>query len=195
VLAHIVDRTKWLGIFDLDEFVFPPSDTSFISVLSGFGDAEAVLLPWLSFGSSGHTEQPATVIHGFTRRGPAGISRSFLKPFLRPNAVVEMLHHNPRTINGRKVLADGSPVGNESFIALDEERLQKFKLVNNHYRLQSLRYFTDIKTSRPEVHESVAERRKKISFFEDNDPLWNSVSDTRLSEMTPILATEPSRCS
>ncbi|MBP1204553.1 hypothetical protein JOD97_002595 [Duganella sp. 1411] len=186
LLAHIRGRAHWLGIFDLDEFIYSCDGKGLPTVLARFGDAEAVLIPWLSFGSSGHHEQPASVVHGFTRRGPAQISRSFLKPFVRPDAISEMLHHNPRTHLGRKVLADGSPVDDASFINLHEDQLDRFALLNNHYRLQSLSYFTLIKTARPEVHESVAQQRKKLSFFKQNDAVWNSISDTRLSDLSGL---------
>jgi hypothetical protein len=184
LLGHIGGRARWLGVFDLDEFVYACDGAPLPSVLARFGDAEAVLVPWLSFGSAGHLDQPASVVHGFTRRGPAHVSRSFLKPILRPDAVIEMLHHSPRTRRGHIVLSDGSPADGESFIDLQEEQLDRFALLNNHYRLQSFNYFTRVKTARPEVHESVAERRKKLSFFEQNDASWNSISDTRLADLT-----------
>lgn len=187
VLQHVGSSARWLGIFDLDEFIYACDGGTLTSALGRFGDAEAVLVPWLSFGSAGHLEQPQSVVHGFTRRGPADVSRSFLKPFVRPESVTEMLHHNPRTTRACKVLSDGSPVGDESFIALKEEQLQSFALLNNHYRLQSLSYFRDVKITRPEVHESVANQAKKLSFFEQNDPFWNSVCDTRLSDITHAL--------
>ncbi len=186
LLAHISARAHWLGIFDLDEFIYSCDGAPIPSVLARFGDAEAVFIPWLSFGSSGHVMQPASVIHGFTRRGPAQVSRSFLKPIVRPDALIEMSQHNPRTRRGHIVLSDGSPADGESFIALQEEQLGRFALLNNHYRLQSFNYFTTVKTARPEVHESVADRRKRLSFFKQNDALWNSVSDTRLADLTTL---------
>jgi hypothetical protein len=192
LLAHIGARVHWLGIFDLDEFIYSCDGAALPSVLARFGDAEAVLIPWLSFGSAGHRKQPASVVHGFTRRGPAQVSRAFLKPIVRPAAIIEMSQHNPRTRLGHKVLADGSPAGDGSFIELHEAELGRYALLNNHYRLQSLSYFTTVKIARPEVHESVAERRKELRFFEQNDALWNSIGDTRLADLT-ALATAPKK--
>lgn len=186
MLVRLVGFVHWLGVFDLDEFVYPCDGAALPSVLARFGNAEAVLIPWLSFGSSGHREQPPSVVQGFTRRGPAQANRAFLKAIVRPEAIVEMSQHNPRTRLGRKVLSDGSPIGDELFIDLYEDELSRFSLLNNHYRLQSLSYFSTVKTARPEVHESVTERWKKVSFFEQHDANWNSILDTRLAELTGV---------
>ena len=99
-----------------------------------------------------------------------------------------MSQHNPHTRSGNKVLSNGEPIDDVSFIALHEDRVGDFSILNNHYRLQSLDYFTLVKTARPEVHEDVAERSKKLSFFTQNDPLWNSVIDTRLADLRAYAA-------
>jgi hypothetical protein len=187
LLAHIQDHARWLGIFDLDEFIYACDGSLLTSVLRRFAEAEAVLIPWLSFGSSGHQVQPPSVVQGFTWRGPAQVSRAFLKPIVRPEAIIRMSQHNPDTRLGLKVLSDGSQAGPDSFIDLNEEELGRFALLNNHYRLQSLSYFTTVKTARPEVHEQAVERRKKLSFFERYDAEWSSVADTRLASLTATL--------
>jgi hypothetical protein len=184
LLDYIGSDANWLGVFDLDEFIYSCDGATLPSVLARFGEVEAVLIPWLSFGSAGHVSQPASVVQGFTRRGMAQVSRAFLKPIVRPETIIEMSQHNPRTRMGQKKLADGSPIGDESFIMLHEEQLNRFLLLNNHYRLQSLSYFTTVKIARPEVHESVAEKRKKLSFFKENDSLWNLVVDSRLADLS-----------
>lgn len=183
LLPALRAHTRWIAAFDLDEFVYAPDGRRFAEVLARFAGHEAVLIPWLSFGSGGHLAQPASVVAGFVRRGPADVSRSFLKAVSRPAAIVEFCQHNPRTRRGDKVLASGAPFGDDSFIALDEERLGSFLLINNHYRLQSRSYFTRVKARRPEVHESAAGGGKQLSFFDLNDQYWNSVVDTRLRDL------------
>lgn len=170
-------EAEWIGVFDLDEFIYPPYDQSFGDVLELFGQHEVVLVPWLSFGSSGFVAQPPSVTESFTRRGPAQVSRAFLKAFSRSRSVKLLSQHNPEIVAGTKILANGKLFDSEPFILLDESCVHEFRLLNNHYRLQSLDYFVKVKTARPEVNEAVAADRKATTFFFDNDAGWNEIID------------------
>lgn len=177
LLPILKAQAEWVGVFDLDEFIYPPYDRGFADVLGEFAQHEVVLAPWLSFGSSGFVTQPGSVTESFTRRGPAQVSRAFLKAFSRPRSVQVLSQHNPQIGSGTRVLANGARFGTDTFIALDESRVGDFRLLNNHYRLQSLDYFTKVKTARPEVNEAVAANRKAVAFFLENDPGWNQIVD------------------
>lgn len=187
LLPLLARNTRWVGIFDLDEFIYPPSGERIPQILKELANFDAILCPWLSFGSNGHLEQPSSVIDGFTRRGAADVSRSFLKAFSKPCRIEEISQHNPRT-RGRKVLSSGVPHGDELFLSLQEEDLARFALVNNHYRLQSRSYFRAVKTGRPEVNEAVASDRKTMCFFDENDSGWNTIVDTRLADLRRALS-------
>lgn len=185
LLPLLACETRWVGVFDLDEFIYPPAGGLIGDVLARFSAYDAILCPWLSFGSNGHLEQPSSVIDGFTRRGHAGVSRAFLKAISRPARIVSMSQHNPLT-RGPKVLSSGDVHGDELFLSLQESDVIRFKLINNHYRLQSRRYFEEVKTHRPEVNEAVAGARKAMSFFDENDPAWNQVEDSRLASLRRV---------
>lgn len=181
LLPKITEETEWIGTFDLDEFMYPQAGGHIGAVTERFADQEAILAPWLSFGSAGHIFQPSSIVHGFTRRGPADTSRAFLKAVSRPAAIEYFHQHNPRTRKRLKVLANGVAFGDESFIQLNESEVPDFLLLNNHYRLQSRHYFETVKTQRPEVHESVKDRPKAMTFFEEYDQAWSELHDPRLS--------------
>jgi hypothetical protein len=183
LMPALRSATDWLGVFDLDEFIYPPGGEQLPAVLRRFEDCDAVLTPWLSFGSNGHMTQPSSTIQGFTRRGEAGVSRAFLKPIFRPAEVEKMSQHNPATRRGRKRLSNGEPFGDDLHILLDEARVGEFALLNNHYRLQSREHFATIKANRPEVHEEAQNRRKQLSFFDEYDELWSRVADSRLADI------------
>lgn len=191
VLPLIERRAEWVGVFDLDELIYPPSDANFQAVLDRFSDAEAVLIPWLSFGSNGHKTQPASLTRSFTRRGSAECSRSFLKAFSRPRCIELLSQHNPVTRNSVKYLANGAPFGDDWWISLAESELTGFRLVNNHYRLQSLDYFRNVKAARPEVNEDAQDRAKTMKFFEEYDALWSAVVDRRLADIRDRLERDP----
>ncbi|MFT4255332.1 MAG: glycosyltransferase family 2 protein [Caulobacter sp.] len=182
LLPLLTRETRWVGVFDLDEFIYPPNGGLISDVVESLSMYDAVLCPWLSFGSNGHLDQPRSVIDGFTKRGPAGVSRAFLKAISKPASIVTISQHNPVT-RGPKILSSGEAHGNELFLNIQESELARFALVNNHYRLQSRNYFRTVKTGRPEVNEAVAGVRKAMQFFDENDGRWNQVVDTRLADL------------
>ena len=180
-------ETEWVGVFDLDEFIYPRHGGRLPDLLADYDRHEAVLIPWLSFGSSGLQEQPPSVIDGFVRRGDAAVSRSFLKAITRPGQIDVISQHNPQTRLGDKVLANGSMVDDRLFISLKEEEVDEYRIINNHYRLQSRCYFRDVKTARPEVHEDVNDRVKSMTFFDQYDELWCRMEDRRLAELRQAI--------
>jgi hypothetical protein len=182
LLPLLARETRWIGVFDLDEFIYPPAGGAIGDVLARCSAYDAVLCPWLSFGSNGHLDQPPSVVDGFTRRGRAGVSRAFLKAISKPASIQEISQHNPIT-RGPKILSSGDRHGDELFLNLRECDLTRFSLVNNHYRLQSRSYFRAVKTGRPEVNEAVAGACKAMKFFDENDAGWNEVVDTRLADL------------
>lgn len=180
-------ETEWIGVFDLDEFIYPRHGECFPHLLSDYEAHEAVLAPWLSFGSSGWRDQPRSVIDGFIRRGDAAVSRSFLKAISRPTRIDFFSQHNPTTRHANKVLADGTAMDDRLFITLKEDELDRFRLINNHYRLQSRQYFHDVKTARPEVHEEAQDRTKSMAFFDQYDELWCRIEDRRLADLRQAM--------
>ncbi|MDG2527896.1 glycosyltransferase family 2 protein [Caulobacter endophyticus] len=181
MLPRLRRETEWVGVFDLDEFIYPLDGAPIPAALAAHRDRDAILAPWLSFGSSGHLDQPASVVEGFTRRGDAAVSRAFLKAFSKPEEIEVFSQHNPVTRRGNKVLSNGQPFGDDLYVMLEEARLEEFAMVNNHYRLQSLAYFRDIKTARPEVHEEAQDRLKTMRFFHEYDAAWSRIEDRRLA--------------
>ncbi len=182
LLPELREKAEWIGVFDLDEFAYPPRQSSFISVLGEFDDTATVLVPWLSFGSNGHVEQPPSIIRGFTRRGDAGCSRAFLKAFSRPKFVDLLSQHNPTLCKGIKRLSNRAIFDDRWYIDLQEKDLTEFKILNNHYRLQSKRHFETVKAERPEVNEFAQDRVKSRRFFDEYDDVWSRIEDRQLAD-------------
>ncbi len=63
--------SRWIAFVDIDEFLFPTESVDLHSVLAGYETHPAVVVNWVSFGSSGHAERPpGGVLENFRRRGP-----------------------------------------------------------------------------------------------------------------------------
>jgi hypothetical protein len=187
LLPMLRAETEWIGVFDLDEFIYSVNGSSIPEALSIYGDYDAVLIPWLSFGSNGFVQQPLSVVENFVRRGEAGISRAFLKSISKTSEIVLLHQHQPLTRNDKKILTNGNPIGNCSFIHLKEIDVSAFQLLNNHYRLQSVAYFRSVKATRPSVNERSKNLVKRMAFFLSNDNHWNAIEDTRLRDIRVAL--------
>lgn len=57
-LCNFGPSWKWMGFFDMDEFMFPVEEKNMRSVLVPFEDLPAVCVPWFVFGFSGHRQMP-----------------------------------------------------------------------------------------------------------------------------------------
>ncbi|MEA2154219.1 MAG: hypothetical protein QOE11_359 [Solirubrobacteraceae bacterium] len=68
--AH-AGASRWIAFVDVDEFLFAPEpDADLRDVLAAYEAHPALVVNWVSFGSSGHIERPpGGVLENFTRRG------------------------------------------------------------------------------------------------------------------------------
>jgi hypothetical protein len=92
VLEHYRDETHWLGLFDIDEFLFSPTGEKVSEVLRGFEEFPAVGVNEISFGTSGHmTQQPGLAIENFVRRCTLDKPRNrIIKSIVQPTQVVDL---------------------------------------------------------------------------------------------------------
>lgn len=71
VLARFRHKTRWLGFFDVDEFVFPTHQRSLRDTLHAYENYAGLAVNWVSFGSGGLETPPAGwVTETFLERGP-----------------------------------------------------------------------------------------------------------------------------
>jgi hypothetical protein len=62
---------RWMAMIDADEFLFPVEADSLPTVLRSFEDLSAIVVPWHTFGFSGHKTPPdGLVIENYTQRSP-----------------------------------------------------------------------------------------------------------------------------
>jgi hypothetical protein len=62
-------RARWLGLIDIDEFLFAPENDSLADLLPDYEEHPGVVVNWQVYGSSGHeTKPPGLVIESFVER-------------------------------------------------------------------------------------------------------------------------------
>ncbi len=62
------NRTRWLALIDMDEFLFSPRHAGLKEALAPYRDLPGVFVYWVLYGSSGHARRPeAPVLESYTR--------------------------------------------------------------------------------------------------------------------------------
>lgn len=142
--------TKWLAFIDLDEFLMPsPSDAagsndrSLPETLQLFDQHAAVLVHWLSFGSSMHETTPEGLVienYVFRAREPNEV----IKSVVQPDRVLETGGHNHRYKPGFEAVNDAFvPVlfnfaTGEAPSTHHPPSVQRLRI--HHYRTKSLQH-------------------------------------------------------
>jgi hypothetical protein len=126
--------TEWLLLVDLDEFLYSPTGCSVKDFLRSCDSYNQILVPWHIFGSHGHVDQPASLIHGFLTRASEEdtlrINPSPYKAFVRMKSLLSFSVH----AHACKGLTWTLPFDGN--------------LVLNHYMIQSLQFYMNVKCSR-----------------------------------------------
>lgn len=181
-------NSKWVGFFDVDEFVYPSNAESLIDILRDFEGFPGVAVNWVTFGTSGHRESPSGwVTENFTDRGELDFvfpleqlrvsdtakstqnsdsnylpMNSHVKCFVQPR---ETLHF--RTAHNFKFRA-GRPAVNENFVPVwgpfsPEVSVGKVRV--NHYWSKSLQELDEKlakgRISQNSRHQSSGYRREE----------------------------------
>lgn len=155
-------KTDWLYICDLDEFAYSRDESTIKEFITTWGNKfEQVLIPLKTFNSNNCIEQPSSVIKGFTsKRGTEGYM--LYKPIVRTDCI-QKIKVNYCTLN-RGVTANSSlTLFSDSFVTkearvdnltalnfrnVQDGRLEKSKVISNHYTTQSKNWFYNVKATR-----------------------------------------------
>jgi hypothetical protein len=134
-----------MAFIDGDEFLFSP-DKDFATELSDFftGDASALGIYWMIYGSSGHVEEPeGLIIDNFKRHARFNFSQnSHIKTIVRGGETINIAHSHlfgtkKGTFDEMNRLID-RPIMSELVPSMERFRL-------NHYTVQSYNYFLNKK--------------------------------------------------
>lgn len=106
---------RWIGFFDIDEFVFSPVQRDIRPIMAEFEDYPGVHVWQYFFGSGGNATRPvAPLLDSFTRRAP-WTTRTTVKTIVNPRAVHRVGVHTSKFLWGHSVdtlrrrVEDGTP--------------------------------------------------------------------------------------
>ena len=105
-------QAEWCAFIDADEYLMSTSGGQISDLLHGVRpDADAVLLNWCLFGSSGHVVPPADPVPlGYLCRAPVDAStvNGFVKSIVRPARTLRCLNPHAFQVEGMQVDANGN---------------------------------------------------------------------------------------
>ncbi len=169
VLPHLRE-TKWLLICDLDEFIWSPLAIDLNAALAQC-KAPAVFFVHTIFGSNGLIGYPEVgIVASYTRREPTSPSAfHHMKYFVKGTAdCYGLFVHWP-------ILGRGSPVEAQHLFVL------------NHYMVQCLRFWQDVKMTRGVGEKRCATDGEERDMAEFAHRDRNEVEDLRLYEQNKPL--------
>ena len=171
-ILPVIKETQWLLMIDLDEYVWSPIQMNICDLLmKRFMDLGQVQLESTLFGSSNLIEQPNNVVGNFIMRTLEHPTRSNClggyKYFINTNFDFRALNVHHATFEDVDTYQNG-----KYFIIAD---INFFIL--NHYRVQSLDFWMDVKCTRGDSNEFLT---RNLEEFRRLD--LNEVEDKRLYE-------------
>ncbi len=149
--------SKWMLICDLDEFMWSRLYVDLKDALRTCSRLSQIQVNHTFFGSSGHIQQPSSVVKHFTFR--ENTPSILLKYFVNSDYKFSSLNiHNATYVNG-----DDSV---NTFIKLDNEN-EYFVL--NHYKLQSFYFWKNVKCTRGDSDNYLKRTVEDFFYFDKNE--------------------------
>ena len=163
-----------MSILDLDEFLYSPYDINVKNILVKCDIFSQIIVSWVHFGSNGHITQPKSVVKGFTMRALYGKNKAYYscKSIFKTNNFISFgVHVN--TMNNHNYIN----------LSISSEQAENPYLLINHYAIQSLDFFTNVKGTRGDINNYINPNstiQRDATYFKNYDD--NDVLDTRLYE-------------
>jgi hypothetical protein len=182
-IKNYKNKSKWIGFFDVDEFLVPKSTKGnlpeFLKDYEAYG---GLGINWLVFGSSGLKEKSnRPQLETFTWRSELDFSvNRHIKTIVQPKLVKNVV--NPHSFRYKK----GYCCVNENFEVIDgafsPPSVNKIQL--NHYYCRSLEEYYD-KIKRGRADDGLISR--KLDDFHKHDALSNAVRDIEICDLIDQL--------
>lgn len=166
----ILSQTKWLAVLDLDEFMYSPTNMNFTDIVQKYDSvADGFQIQWKIFGNNGHITQPKSVVNGFTKREKKYHDKIwYFKSMFKTNKLIKFEVHNSK-VKG-KILKFYNDDNNNNVNS-------KPDLTINHYAVQSMNFFFEIKAKRSRLDNyginSLSEQERVKQFFDNYLLIYN----------------------
>jgi hypothetical protein len=183
VLERHRHDTYWLGLFDIDEFLFSPTGERVSNVLRGFEEFPGVGVNEITFGTSGHmTRPPGLAIEHYVRRCALDKPRNrIIKSIIQPSRVADLGSdpHYFRYVDGQRgVTENKEPIRGSLTQSVSVDLLRI-----NHYMTRSQEE-REIKNAGPDVLRG---GRRHLPKAKERDRMLNSEEDTTILRYAPAL--------
>jgi hypothetical protein len=133
----LITITEWLALIDLDEFLYSPLDINCKNIVRKYeNECEQITVEWKTFGSNQHDYQPFSIVSGFNKCCNYHESKDHYsyKSIIKMKNLIKFGIHSSVVNTGRTINLSYTTGKNELYI--------------NHYQLQSLDFFMNIKGKR-----------------------------------------------
>lgn len=186
LLNHYLDDAKkytWIMVVDLDEFMYARNGYSTIKkyLQTVKHPVEQIFVLWKQFGSSGFKKQPNSIINNFVYRKKYrdhwfdDSDTTEIKSIVRSSCVNQLdlhIHNQPLHIH-----SSNNTRIDLIFQQISEEILRTSCLHINHYRIQSLEFYSTVKMKRGDAFSNNV---RDMEMFRHQDT--NEIVDTELKD-------------
>ena len=197
---------EWVLVCDLDEFVYGRKYCNSIKdfLTKVHNSFSQVFIPWKMFGSNYFDtmdkEQPGSVISSFTKRInndsykynnfrsfiiEGGVKYICTKCIVRTKYLLKLDIHSSKTSNKNYLTSyikkNNHIHTNESFVRIDENIIENSALHLNHYAIQSLKWFMDVKATRGDACNMSTNNIRDKTYFDSYD--FNDIDDLELCNL------------
>ena len=181
--------SRWVMVVDLDEFLYARNGyntiTEYLDTIPN--EINQISIRWKMFGSNGYIDQPKSIIKSFTKRKKFGskgydlnwfknskfILEHHVKSISRTNKLIRLDTHNSQLKNKKQIILPENPTEND---------LEKSPLHLNHYAIQSLNWFLNVKKKRGSATCKKSNNNRDEEYFKSYD--YKEIIDEELSELS-----------
>lgn len=174
LLLPLVKQTShWILVVDLDEFVYNPDGYQLIKKLNNYQNVGGVSSPWIFFGSSGHINQPDSVLNNFYQRMDYNNGVWINVKNFYQTKFVDYLYPHHADFNSNQIIVSSKSrtriIDGKDWVCEDDLKYQRFDFLTNHYPIQSLKFFLSVKSTRGDVYRSDYNSLRNLEYFKQYD--------------------------
>jgi hypothetical protein len=165
---------NWVIVVDLDEFMYSRNGYKTMKeyLTSLDNSVSRIIIPWKMYGSSGFINQPDSVIQNFIERQKytnyyvktdksQEVSFNFIKCIVRGSKLIKLDIHNS--------FLNNDSIPNSTCKHKTENDLNKMNIHLNHYAIQSLDFFKNVKMIRGAADHLTSVNIRTLDYFKRYD--------------------------
>jgi len=173
-LKDILNNTTWLGIIDLDEYLYSPKDINIKNILKKYEtDYDNIKVEWITFGSNNHDLQPLSIVEGFNKHcNLKNIEENTktevynYKSIMKADKILNFHVHYSDLSSNKTINLSYTTNNNELYI--------------NHYKFQSKDFYTKIKATRGDSNNYRTISDRNLEEFNELNKIVNVIEDNKL---------------